>query len=300
MTKSKKRSLTPPPFVIDGFRTLFYAFIYPPITYSGHSSIIIGGREVGPVPCLALAMPLRGEGFEILHCDKNWNIIAHRGYDSLAKAKRSAERIYPGITARWLKRSVSKRKALGIERRMWQGEECSFCDRIPPEFHTMIHSKKARICNICIDEAYIDLIESEELDSLKPPRGDYYPEKWFDQIASYVSRLLVPAKRYKVAYFFALDRKRGFAIIASDPLLQASFLLDGQAESTHEFKVRAFFSSKNIRPSNDHLSHNKRSRFLQFPINGTVEELSALATTILQELCDVSPVEGLSIRLDER
>jgi hypothetical protein len=298
MTKTKKRFI-PPPFVIDGSRVMFYSLIRPPIVFSGHTNIIIGGREVGRVPRLIIGEALRGKDFVILHCDKNWNAIAHGGgYDSAKDAKLHAERIYHGIAKTWVKYSVSKREALAIERQMWGRHVCSFCNRVPPEFNQCFLGKKATICNICVEEFYSDSIEAELL-AINPLRGDYYPEKGFERINSYVSRLVMPTDNGKFMMIFAADGRRGFALIAHRSKIAASFVLPGRRQIAREENIRSFFSSKGQPPSRDYLADKGLTRILEYPVHGSVEELVDTVKTVL-DLCGVSSKEALVIRYEER
>lgn len=299
--KHSKKVSPAPPLVIVGCRVLYYSFMPPSVSYSGNSLVIVGGREIGPVPRLIIAEPLRAEGFDIIHCDKNWNVLAGGGggYSSVSEAKRRAERMYPGITKTWVKSSISKTQALAIEKKMWRGEECSFCNRIPPDFQRSLHSKKARICNICVEEIYWDFVEMQE-ESFAPPQGEYYADNGFEHIAPYISRLLVPADGYKALRIFALDRMRGCGVLAHGSVVQISFVMEGSRESPREVNIRSFFASRGNRPSGDYLASKGRTRILQYPLSGTAEELTASIKTILQELCDISPKEALSIKLDER
>lgn len=290
-----------PPLVIDGSRVLYYSVKGPFVTYVGQGLIFVGGRDLGPVPRLIIAEHLREKGFQLLHCDKNWNALAHDGgHHSVAEAKHRAERMYPGISRTWVKCSVSKRKALAIERKMWRGQECSFCDRIPPEFDRWIHGKKAGICNICVDEIYRDFVEMQAMDSVKPPGGDYFAKNGFAHIAPYISRLVSPTDKHKYLMIFALDRTRGCGLIVKGGMVQVSFLLKGQQKSTREATIREFFVSRGQRPSSDYLASNGATRILQFPVNGSVKELAAMTKTILQELCDVWPTEAITIRYGEQ
>jgi len=160
--KRVRRSLKKPSTVLDDCRVLSYAFIVPPISFSGHSSLFVNGTEIGPVPRLAIAEQLHYGDLLVLHCDIDWNVIGvAAGYKSVAKAKRQVERIYPGIRGAWVDSSISKRQALACERKMWKGHECSFCNKIPPQFTYHIKSKKATICDICIRKFY-EIINKEE------------------------------------------------------------------------------------------------------------------------------------------
>jgi len=302
MTTRKRIKKAPaPPAVLSGCRVLYYSLMPPPVSYSGHSLVLVGGREIGPVPRLLIAEPLREKGFDIIHCDRYWNVLAggSAAYDSVSEAKGRAERMYPGVTKTWVKLSTSKTQARAIERQMWRGHECSFCNRIPPDFEKSLHGKKARICNICVEDTYWDFVGMQE-ESFAPPRGDYYADNGVEHIAPYISRLLVPSEGYKVLHIFTLDRIRGCGVLAHGPVIQVSFVMEGLRKSPREENIRSFFASIGSRPSSDYLASKGRTRILQYPVSGTAEELTALIKTILQELCDISPKEALTIRYEER
>jgi hypothetical protein len=298
--KSARRKHRPrPPFVIDGSRVLYYSLLGPTVSYSGKGLILVGGRDLGPVPRLILSESLRKKEFLVLHCDRNWNAVAHDGsYPSLKDAKRRAERMYPGVTKTWEKWAITKRKALAIERKQWSGYECSFCNRIPIEFDQSCHAKKAVICNICVDRLFWDFLESKQT-SERPPRGEYYPENAFAQIESYISRLVAPSEKYKSLSFYALDQMRGCNLLTVRQILEVWFMVKAQQENQQEVKIRSFFASREMRPSRDYLANNGGTRILDYPLTGTVDELTEMVKTILQELCDISPKEPLSIDYKE-
>ena len=299
-TKKIAKPFVTPPRVMNGSRVLYYSRMPRTVLYSGKISIRIGGKEIGRVPRLLIAEPLREKGVYLFHCRRSWNVISSDGiYKSVSEAKRQAELMYPGVTETWRKVAVSKRQARAIERRMWRGHECSFCSRIPPEFQTSLYGKNARICNICVDETYQTFLESEELASAQPPRGDYFTQNGFDHVAPYISRLLAPKEGHKYLLIFTPDRTRGFGMIAYGTVIQASFVMEPHQQSQEE-KIRAFFASRAQRPSRDYLANNGRSRILQYPIHGTARELTATTKRILQDLCDIAPKEALSIRYGEK
>lgn len=298
--KSPRRKHHPrPPFVIDGSRVLYYSLLGPTVSYSGKGLIFVGGRDIGPVPRLILSESLRKKEFLVLHCDKNWNAIAHDGrYPSLKDAKHRAERMYPGVTNTWKKWSITKRKALAIERKQWSGYECSFCNRIPVDFNQSCHGKKAVICNICVDDLYWDFLESQQI-SERPPRGTYYTDNAFAQIESYISRLIVPSDKYKSLSIYALDQIRGCSLQTVRKILEVWFILKPHQENSREAKIRSFFASREISPSRDYLANNGGTRILDYPLSGTVDDLTAMVKKILQELCDVSAKEPLCIEYKE-
>jgi hypothetical protein len=102
-------------------------------------------------------------------------------------------------------------------------------------------------------------------------------------------------------YISALDGMRGFGMIAVGPLIETSFIVESDhPSSSRENKIREFFASQGRRPSSDYLANNGRTRILHFLVNGTASELTETTKTILRELCDVSPSEGLIIGYVER
>jgi hypothetical protein len=86
--------------VLGNARVLEYAILDESVTYSGHSSLFVGNvkehlKELGPVPRLAIAQDLKTGEIMLLHCDQDWEVLGLGGnYDSVAKAKASAERAY--------------------------------------------------------------------------------------------------------------------------------------------------------------------------------------------------------------
>lgn len=109
MSRAKQRlpKRKPPP-ALAACRVEQYAIRDRSMKYSGHSSLFRDGKEVGPVPRLAIC---RGDDNEVLllHCDRRWNVLGMAGgYPNIKAAKRRAERIYPGISAAWAKAGVTR------------------------------------------------------------------------------------------------------------------------------------------------------------------------------------------------
>ena len=99
---------------------------------------------------------------------------------------------------------------------------------------------------------------------------------------------------------FAPDATRGFALFLRRPIIQAGFVMKASQEDGREENIRAFFASRGMRPSRDYVAMGGATRILDYPVHGSVEELTSLSKNILQELCDISPVEPLSIRYQQR
>lgn len=60
-----------PPPLIEGARVLQYALLDRTVTYSGHSRLFVGGKEVGPVPRLAIGKAMSDGKVLLFHCDND-------------------------------------------------------------------------------------------------------------------------------------------------------------------------------------------------------------------------------------
>ena len=118
---------------------LEYAILDESVTYSGHSSLFVGTedgvlKELGPVPCLAIAQELETGAIMLLHCDQEWGVLGLGGnYESVSEAKAKAERAYHGVSVRWVETKVTEEEALKFIDEVWSDERCSFRDKIPPD-----------------------------------------------------------------------------------------------------------------------------------------------------------------------
>ena len=90
-----------PPADLLGGRLLEYAVLADRVPYSGHSYLYVDGKELGPVPRLALSQLAEAEVL-LAHCDDGWEVLGVAGYPSVVQAKKRAERIYPGVSACWV------------------------------------------------------------------------------------------------------------------------------------------------------------------------------------------------------
>src|ERR1700719_3065093 len=92
-----------PPLLLANARVLEYAVLDDSVRYSGRSFLFVDGKELGPVPCLAICRESNNSGGLLLHCDWDWSVLGVAGYPSSDEAKRRAEHIYPGVSTRWIK-----------------------------------------------------------------------------------------------------------------------------------------------------------------------------------------------------
>src|SRR6266516_1162615 len=139
--------------------------------------------------------------------------------------------------------------------------------------------------------------------SLEAP-PDHYATDGFSHIESYVSRLLIPSKRFKSIGIFTPDGNHGFGLNAQDGKVEASLTVEWRQEAEREAAIRGFFSSLGIAPSRDYLAGNggvpDATRYFSYPIIGSATEVTALTKRILQELCTVSPRDALDISYREK
>jgi hypothetical protein len=145
-----------PPPAIDSARVLAYAILGDSVQWTGRQKLFHGGKEVGPVPCLALCENAWGDWKEIhiFHCNAEWDVLGAGGASTLEEAQASAERSYRGIGEKWVFLNTTKEEAREWIRKESADVLCSFCDRIPAEMNKMISGKSASICNYCAAELH--------------------------------------------------------------------------------------------------------------------------------------------------
>jgi len=147
--------IAPPP-ALDGFRVLEYATTARPARFSGRTHLFVGETEVGRVPRLAIAESLQTREIALVHATRAWRTIGiQSGFESRSAARQRAERMYPGITANWVKAAVTRRQAQAFEDSRWARFTCSFCGKTPPELDGSLitsRDREARICHKCVRE----------------------------------------------------------------------------------------------------------------------------------------------------
>jgi hypothetical protein len=146
------RTLPKPPPVIANARVLEYAVLDSSVHYSGHSLLFVDGRELGPVPCLTICQELKDARILLLHCERDWTVLGTVEFASVAQAKDRAERIYPGVAARWIEMQITEQEALKYLNESSSDLRCQFCGRRPDEVEQIIEKGGSRICDSCIRE----------------------------------------------------------------------------------------------------------------------------------------------------
>lgn len=133
---------------------LHYAVLDETVGFnSGHRSVFIGGKELGKVPCLAICQEKKASKFLIYYCDSDWEPVGASEYDTVEDAKRRAERIYPGSSAKWVEAHFTEEEAARYLDDIWADSGCSFCGKRPDQgIESLIEAPggNARICDKCI------------------------------------------------------------------------------------------------------------------------------------------------------
>lgn len=152
-----KGAISKPPPVLDCARVLEYAVLDDSVSFSGRTLLFVDGKELDPVPCLAICQNLNQAEILLFHCDSDWTVLGTGGYDSVSAAKNRAERIYPGVSSCWVSAHVSEREASKYLDEIWGDQRCSFCGKRPDEVEALVGRGKAYICDRCIGEFHEDL-----------------------------------------------------------------------------------------------------------------------------------------------
>jgi hypothetical protein len=103
--------LLPPPPVLDWARVLFYAILDNGVQFSGRTLVFVDGKEIGQVPCLAICAEKKTSGVLLFHCTQEWTVLGCSAHPSAEDAKQRAERIYAGLSTRWVDANVSEEAA---------------------------------------------------------------------------------------------------------------------------------------------------------------------------------------------
>ena len=132
------------------------------VQFSGRTLLFVDGKELGQVPCLAICENKKLSEVLLFHCDSEWNTSGCSAHSSVAKAKAKAERVYAGISARWVDAGVSEQTAEAYLNEQFGNERCSFWGRRPDEADQMIlkedqRKHEVRICDRCINQFYKEL-----------------------------------------------------------------------------------------------------------------------------------------------
>ncbi len=162
----KPKSPAPPPPAIASDRLLHYAILDGSVGFSsGHGLLFVDGEELGRVPLLAICQARNRSEVVLYFCEKGWNSIAVSVHDSVGSAKRKAERIYPGSSARWTEADVSEAEVSRYLDKLYKDFRCSFCGKRGDQAGQMFAGHgAAQICDECVAEFHAGLAN--------PPQSD--------------------------------------------------------------------------------------------------------------------------------
>ena len=159
-------SVQRPPAAITQLRVLEYAHLPDRLPFMGTSTYVThADGPFGPldrVPRLALCQDLAG--VQLIFCDGRWRPVASVSHPNIPKAKRAAERAYPGSMRLWKPSQYSVADFQRHQQRQWAPYSCLFCGKAPPEFGpgvSLFKAKRGRICSTCVREFAADLPKSE-------------------------------------------------------------------------------------------------------------------------------------------
>ena len=154
-------SAVPP--VVCGARVIEYAVVDDTVTYTGREHLYVGGKELGPVPCLAICQNLEDDFMYLAHCDNYWNVLGASGSgtepETLANLKESAEKAYRGISNKWQPLGISKEDAIKFEALLDEGRVCGFCNQIFDDDEKLFHGAYGEICHNCVARLHDELSE---------------------------------------------------------------------------------------------------------------------------------------------
>ena len=97
-----------PPQLLDSARVLHYANVDKGVGFAGRTLLFVDGKELGKVPNLAICAEVSSGGVLLFHCSRAWKVFGCSAHDSVEAAKEKAERIYPGLSSRWVEAKASK------------------------------------------------------------------------------------------------------------------------------------------------------------------------------------------------
>jgi hypothetical protein len=148
--------------VLDSTQVLEYAMLDDRVKYSGHSHLLVDGKEVGPVPCMIISRNLSDSAIFLMHCGRDWTVWGVAPYPSVADAKRRAETIYPGVSKCWIDAPTAGQDISELMAN-YSDENCVFCGKRPDEVDWMVEKDGKFICGLCVAQILSLLQMPDEL-----------------------------------------------------------------------------------------------------------------------------------------
>lgn len=129
------------------------------------------------------------------------------------------------------------------------------------------------------------------------PAPDHFATNGFAHIETYIARLMASTEPRKGLIIMSEDKERGLVLIMRSGTPYALLDADWRKEPEREARIRSFFKDLNIAPTKDYLAGNglvpDATRFLEYPLAGNVQEVTALTKRVLHDIYAISPEAGL-------
>jgi hypothetical protein len=144
-----RRSPIKPPPVLAGCRVTEYAVRDRSAKYSGRSNLFVSGKELGPVPRLAIVRDHQGK-YLLLHCGRSWNLIGSAPAEAALLSLPHLLQVRLGLALR----DTGADPSLGDPWiRALGGQPCSAQVPAPgysEDVEQMVEGQGSRICDFCI------------------------------------------------------------------------------------------------------------------------------------------------------
>ena len=132
---------------------------------------------------------------------------------------------------------------------------------------------------------------------------NHFPSHGLARIAEYVSRLCAPSDRFKSIRIFTADGNRGFGAIAQAEFIEISLSIDLCREPEREIKIRSFFDSLQLQPSQDYFAENgnvaNACRYFSYRVPSDAGHVAGAFQGIMQEIFGISATDALNITYTE-
>ena len=100
------------------------------IKYAG---LIVGGKVLGWMPHLAISEDAGTGMFTFYACDEEWHPVGIAGAKTIEELKRLAEKLFPGVSARWIEANFTDEDAEKSREAGLGAYRCFACGRRPDQ-----------------------------------------------------------------------------------------------------------------------------------------------------------------------
>lgn len=143
-------SATSPPPCIDLFPLIEFAVVEG-CSFSGSTGLFVDGLELGAVPFIAICGPDQQGTVLLAHCDDQWHALGVSAHRDQADARQRAERIYAGLSSRWLPSPFSPADIQKHLQGVFADAICDVCKRDPTHVASLVTSSDGvSICDQCL------------------------------------------------------------------------------------------------------------------------------------------------------